>query len=116
MKCETLDVWKRSCRLSVHVYRHLDRCRDFGFKDQITRSALSIGSNIAEGVEKESAKETLRYLDIAAGSIAEFITQTYIGMEIGFVEKRAGKRWIQELNELSKMLKSLKKNYKGKIQ
>ena len=113
MKCETLEVWKRSCRLSVNIYKHLAGCRDYGFKDQIARSSLSIGSNIAEGVEKESSKETLRYLDIAAGSIAELITRTYIGIEIGFIEKKRGFEWIKELNELSKMLKSLKNNLKG---
>ncbi len=56
MKCERLDVWKRSCRQSVHIYKHFSDSKDFGFKDQITRSSLSIASNIAEGLEKESDK------------------------------------------------------------
>ncbi len=54
MKCEKLDVWKRACRLSVELYKYFDGSREFGFKDQITRSALSVGSNIAEGLEKDS--------------------------------------------------------------
>lgn len=37
-----MDVWKRACRLSVSVYRELATLKDFGFKDQITRSGLSI--------------------------------------------------------------------------
>ena len=49
MKFEDMDVWKRSSRLSVEIYRHLVDLRDFGFKDQITRSGLSIPSNVAEG-------------------------------------------------------------------
>jgi four helix bundle protein len=49
MKCKGLDVWKRSCRLSVEVYKNFRDCTDFGFKDQVTRSSLSIASNIAEG-------------------------------------------------------------------
>ncbi|MCF6207271.1 MAG: four helix bundle protein [Sulfurovum sp.] len=105
MKCEKLDVWKRACRLSVELYKYFDGSREFGFKDQITRSALSIGSNIAEGLEKDSLAENLRYLEIAKGSVAELITQLYIGMEAGFIEKEIGFQWIKEANEILKMLK-----------
>ncbi|MEA3418833.1 MAG: four helix bundle protein [Campylobacterota bacterium] len=111
MRCERLDVWKRSCRLSVDVYKYFSDSRDFGFKDQITRSSLSIASNIAEGLEKESAKEKKRYIDISQGSSAELITQIYIGIEIGYIEKVVGLKWVKELNEILKMLTGLKKNY-----
>ena len=77
MKCEKLDVWEKSARLSADVYLTSKECKDFGFKDQITRAALSIPSNIAEGMEKQSLKENIRYLEIAKGSAAEFSTQTY---------------------------------------
>ena len=111
MKCERLDVWKRACRLSVEVYKALRDLRDFGFKDQITRSSLSIASNIAEGIEKESALEKARYLEISRGSIAEFITQSYIGIEIGYIERSLGLNWVKEADELSRMIMGLKKNY-----
>ena len=111
MRCERLDVWKRSCRLSVEVYRVFAKCKDFGFKDQITRSSLSIASNIAEGLEKESDKEKVRFIEIARGSNAELITQTYIGIEIGYIEKEIGLGWIKELNDISRMLVGSKKNY-----
>ena len=111
MKCERLDVWKRSCRLSVEVYKNFAESRDFGFKDQITRSALSIASNIAEGLEKESDKEKIRFIEIAKGSAAELITQTYIGIEIGYIEKKLGMTWVKELNELLRMLSGLKSTY-----
>jgi len=111
VKCERLDVWKRSCRLSVEVYKNFAESRDFGFKDQITRSALSIASNIAEGLEKESDKEKIRFIEIAKGSAAELITQTYIGIEIGYIEKKLGMTWVKELNELLRMLSGLKSTY-----
>ena len=111
MKCERLDVWKRACRLSVDVYRHVDRIGNFGFKEQISRSCLSVASNIAEGVEKESHKEKLRYLEIARGSLAEFVTQSSIGIEAGFIEKSEGLRWVKEADELSRMIIGLKRNY-----
>jgi len=111
MRCERLDVWKRSCRLSVEVYKYFKECRDFGFKDQITRSSLSLASNIAEGLEKESDKEKIRFIEIARGSNAELITQIYIGIEIEYIEKEIGLSWIKALNEISRMLIGLKKNY-----
>lgn len=111
MKCENLDVWKRSCRLSVEIYKHFMQSKDFSFKDQITRSSLSIASNIAEGMEKESEKEKGRFLEISKGSAAELTTQIYIGIEIGYIDKKVGFNWIKELTEILKMLSGLKSKY-----
>jgi four helix bundle protein len=113
MKCEKLDVWKKSARLAANVYKAFASCKDFGFKDQITRSALSIPSNIAEGMEKESLKERIRFLDIAKGSVAEFATQTYIAMDIGYVEKPMGREWIETSDHLLRMLTNLKTTLKS---
>ena len=109
MKCEKLDVWKKSARLSANVYKAFKECKDFGFKDQITRAGLSIPSNIAEGMEKESFKDQARFLDIAKGSAAEFATQTYIGMDIGYIEKDEGKQWVEESDHILAMLSNLQK-------
>ena len=45
MKFEDLDVWKKAARLSADIYRQLKELKDYGFKDQITRSGLSVPSN-----------------------------------------------------------------------
>lgn len=108
---ENLDVWKRSCRLCVSLYRCVSRCQNWAFKDQITRSALSVPSNIAEGYERDSKREFVRFLRIAKGSCGEFRTQLYIGMEAGFVDKRSGMEFATELLELSKMLNGLIRHY-----
>ncbi len=50
MRFEEMEVWRRSTSLCIQMYRHFRECRDFGFKDQITRSALSVPSNIAEAM------------------------------------------------------------------
>ena len=114
MKCEKLDVWKRACRLSVEVYVYFKENKDFSFKDQITRSSLSIASNIAEGMEKEYIKENVRFIEISKGSTAELITQIYTGIEICYIAKEVGFGWIKESNELLKMLNGLKRNLKTK--
>ncbi len=48
---EDLEVWKRSCRLAVLLYKSLKESREYSFKDQMFRAAVSIASNIAEGRE-----------------------------------------------------------------
>ena len=110
MKCETLDVWKQSARLSADVYKAFAQSRDFGFRDQITRSGLSIPSNIAEGMEKISNKDKVRFLDIAKGFAAEFATQVYIGMDIGYIEKTTGKEWITKAEQILSMLTKLQQH------
>ena len=105
-----LDVWQRSRLLSISVYREMDTCRDYGFKDQITRSALSVPSNIAEGCERKSLKERQRFFAIAKGSIGEFATQADIGSEVGFVPKDVADRWQSEALQISRMLGALIKS------
>jgi len=72
-------------------------------------------SNIAEGMEKNYQKEKLRFFEISKGSIAEFITQIYIGIEIEYIDKNIGLDWIKRLNEISKMITGLSKYHKDKI-
>jgi four helix bundle protein len=114
LKCEKLDVWKKSARLSADVYKYLKNLKDFGFKDQITRSALSIASNIAEGIEKESLNEQVRFLEIAKGSTAEFVTQVYIGIDIEYIDRKLGFEWIESSNHILGMITNLQKNIKEK--
>ena len=115
MICENLNVWKKSCRLSVEIYRYFKDFKDFGFKDQITKASLSIPSNIAEGMEKYYPKEKNRFFKISKGSVAELITQIYIGIEIEYISKITGLDWIERLNEISKMINGLSKYHKNKI-
>lgn len=71
MDFERLAVWQRSKTLAVQVFQSFASCRDWGFKDQVGRSALSVPSNIAEGMERQSDREKCQYLRIALGSNAE---------------------------------------------
>ncbi|MHC1730354.1 MAG: four helix bundle protein [Syntrophobacteraceae bacterium] len=107
MRFEDLEVWKRSARLSAELYKKLRDLRNFGFKDQITRSGLSVPSNIAEGIERTSDNEVIRFAAIARGSCGELRTQIYIGMDVGYITPEIGKAWIQETRELSAMLGGL---------
>jgi four helix bundle protein len=110
---KNLEVWQRSCRLSVNVYKLIADCREYGYKDQLSRSALSIASNIAEGYERDSNRERCRFLRIAKGSCGEFWTQLLIGIEAGFVDHEIASSYGQEARELSGMLHGLIKYFEN---
>ena len=112
---EDLDVWKRSARLSADIYKTLNSLNNYGFKDQICRSGLSIPSNIAEGIEREFDKECIKFLSYAKGSCGELRTQIYIGIEIGYIPATLGKQWIKETKEISAMLVGLIKSKRKNI-
>ena len=105
-------VKKRSKNLSVEIYRSMAKLGDWGFKDQVTRSSLSIPSNIAEGMERASDKEKARFLDIAKASSAELRTQIKIGIEVGYIQENIGERWLNEATEISAMLVGLSRSLK----
>ena len=113
MRFEDLDVWKKSARLSADIYRQLRELKDFGFKDQITRSGLSVPSNIAEGFERESQKEGITFLSYAKGSCGELRCQIYIGMDIDYIPKDIGKEWLEKATEISAMISGLIKTKRG---
>ena len=110
MAFENLEVWKKSARLSGDIYKELRNLKDFGFKDQITRSGLSIPSNIAEGLERNSKKETINFLSYAKGSCGELRTQIYIGIDIQYIPSETGKNWLEETKQISAMLVGLMKS------
>jgi four helix bundle protein len=107
MAFEDLEVWKKSARMSADLYREFSSLKDFGFKDQITRSGLSIPSNISEGHERASVKENMNFLNYAKGSCGELRTQIYIGMEIGYIKPEKGKFWLKETESISAMIGGL---------
>ena len=118
MRFEDFDVWKISARLASDLYKSTRGLKDWGFRDQITRAGLSISSNIAEGLERESIADCIRFLGIAKGSAAEVRSQLYIGMNIGYIEKESGREWLQATERIAGMLTSLirkKREFASKV-
>ncbi len=86
-----LEVWKEGVDFVAKIYAttvSFPNEEVFGLTSQLRRASLSIPSNIAEGEERESPKEQMRFLNIAKASTAELITQIYIGIEVGFIDKK----------------------------
>ncbi|MCP9443417.1 MAG: four helix bundle protein [Nitrospira sp.] len=108
---EELEVWKRACWLAVQVYEALRESRDFALRDRMQQAAISIPSNIAEGVER-GGKDFGRFPRVARGSAAELRTQCYLAAQVGVLAPDQTDRFVTELKELSKMLTGLARSLK----
>ena len=106
---EDLEVWQQGCDLAIEIYgvtRKGDLSRDYGLRDQMTRAAVSIPSNIAEGKERETVPELIRYLYIAKGSAGELRTHIHIACRIGYLDLEVFHALIRRAELLSKKLAS----------
>ena len=114
-KFEDLTVWQAGVDLSIEVYNVLNNSRDFGLKNQIQRSAVSIPSNIAEGFERQTNKEFIQYLLIAKGSAGELRTQLHIADNVNEIDHHIAQKLISKATEISAMLQGLIKTRKEKF-
>jgi four helix bundle protein len=109
---QKLRVWQIAKDTAVKIYKITQNSnfkKDFGFKDQIQRAAISIPSNIAEGDESGTDKLSVRYFYIAKGSTAELMTQLIIAHEIGYIDPDTKNGLVDECDKLSSMLTKLKR-------
>ena len=85
-----LRVWQEAKSLAIQIYsltRSGSLSKDFSMRDQMQRAAVSVASNIAEGYERTTDKEFIRFLDIASGSLAELRTQLDIACSTGHIDQ-----------------------------
>jgi four helix bundle protein len=84
-----IDSWKRARALTRDIY-HITTsgalAQDFGLRDQMRRSAVSVMSNIAEGFGRSGNREFIRFLTYARGSILELETQLIVAQDVGFID------------------------------
>ena len=106
----SLVVWQKGKILATDIYR-LTKTeaikRDFSLIDQLRRSAVSVPSNIAEGDERKSDKDSIRFFHIAKGSLAELATQLEIARDVEYFTTEQVEPLIAQCNELGKMLGAL---------
>jgi four helix bundle protein len=105
-----LRVWQKAKELAVFIYKitgHGKFANDFGLRDKIRRAAVSIPSNVAEGDELNTDKQSVRQFYMAKGSSAEVLTQSMIALEIGYINSDTFSEIESRCVEVSKMLASL---------
>jgi len=107
---QKLRVWQLAKELAVRIYKLTKTpqfLRDLGLKDQIQRSVVSIPSNIAEGDDLETDKQSIRHFYIAKGSTAELLTQLIIAQEIGYINPETCDSLVNDCRIISVMLTKL---------
>ena len=99
--------------LAVKIYRAFKDLKDFGFKDQICRAAVSISNNIAEGFERSSNADFARFLYMSLASSSEVKSMLYLAEKLNYLPKSEAERLRVESTEVSRittgLIKSLKK-------
>ena len=107
---EDIEVWQRGHQLVLHVYRLSNTTelnRDFGLRDQMRRSAVSITSNIAEGFDRNRHKEFSYFLRIAKASSAELRSQVLLARDLSYIKEEDYGTLNEQLLELAKMIGGL---------
>ncbi len=85
---EDIVAWQQASELVREVYKSTskgDFQRDFGLRDQIRRSSISVVSNIAEGFERGGDKEFIQFLYIAKGSSGELRAQLHVARDLDYL-------------------------------
>ena len=115
VRFEELEIWQRSRRLLKQIYTSLLSCRDYAFRDQLQRAAVSVMNNIAEGFEKSTAKDFAHYLDHAKGSAGEVRSMLYAAADLGFLSQEAAGQLRSEYEQLSKSIAAFTRNLRKKV-
>ncbi len=78
--------------------------KDFGLRNQIRRAAVSIGSNIAEGFERDGSREFLQFLSHAKGSAGEVRAQLHFAHDLGYLGADQYRHLVEEVETISRQL------------
>jgi four helix bundle protein len=109
---EKLDIWQKSIDFADLIYnetRTFPSEERFGLTNQLRRAAVSISSNIAEGASRASRTDFARFAEIAAGSVFEAASQTFIARRQSFLSEDQFARIYTDGEELSRMLSGLRR-------
>jgi four helix bundle protein len=108
-----LKVWQSAIELVTEIYKVTEgfpRKEDFGLSAQMRRAAVSVPSNIAEGLTRKTNKDKLHFLNMAQASLSEIDTQVEIAMNLGYLSKEAYDGAQTRLVEVQMLLSGLSRS------
>jgi four helix bundle protein len=108
---EKLEVWRKSIEFADQVYRLTQTFpaeERFGLTNQMRRAAVSISSNIAEGSSRSSKSDYSRFVELAAGSLFEVVSQAHVAARQAYLGEEGFRSMHASAEELSRMLSGLK--------
>ena len=105
-----LDTWQKAVELVTEIYRMTEafpRKEEFGITAQMRRAAISVPSNIAEGLTRKTKKDKLHFLNIAQASLSEIDSQIEISLRLGYVSQQVYEDTEVKVVEVEKLLGGL---------
>jgi four helix bundle protein len=116
---EDIIAWQKARVLNKEIYDITNTsdlfARDYALRDQIRRASISISSNIAEGFERETAKEFIRFLYVAKASAGEFRSQLYLAIDLDYIKNDVFKNLKTKANDVSRLISGLIKYLKSTL-
>lgn len=116
MNYQNAVVWRKAMKLAIASCRcaaSLPAEERYGIRSQITRAAVSVPSNIAEGWARESRKEKAQFLAVAHGSAAELNTQLLVCRHLGWLRREQVDPLLQLVDEVGRMLTVMRRGLRA---
>ena len=101
---ENLDLWNKSCDLTLTIYPVIMQLQDCMFKQQISLALLAIPAKIGAGQEFYFYRERYPYLIEAKAALAKFKTLLFIGIKLDFFTEQQANPWLELSTQVAKML------------
>ena len=104
-----LKIWQKGFQIAINSFKLVStfpKEEKFGIAMQITKAAVSISSNIAEGSSRTSEKDYNRFIEISLGSSFELETQLLIAATVNYGDKELRNEILKDVDEEQKMLTS----------
>ncbi len=115
----SLNVWICSRELVKQLYlltKDFPKEELYSLTSQMRRAAISIPSNIAEGVARNHDKETIQFLHISKGSLYELETQLYLSYDIGYLKEQQLSAILIKIEDCKKLISGFINYYRIKAQ
>jgi four helix bundle protein len=106
-KFEDIIGWQKAQDYAVDIYSAFGHLKDFSFKDQVCRASISVSSNIAEGFDRQSNEEFVRFLYIALGSCSETKSLIYLARRLKYCDEDTQSSLLNKANEICRIIHSL---------
>jgi four helix bundle protein len=112
-KFEDIIAWQKAQYHALDIYSLFKNIKDYSFRDQICRAAVSISNNIAEGFDRSSHAEFSRFLYIALGSCSETKSMFYLAEKLQYIDLKQKEELLNKGNDISKIIRGLIKSIKN---
>lgn len=101
---EDIQAWQKALEMTKEIYLQFCSVKDYGFRDQIQRAAISVMNNIAEGFERKSDAEFKHFLYIAKGSCGEVRSMLLLALSLEIIDRENIEKLLADTEIISKML------------